>query len=102
VVAATVESSKSHKVARSPYVYKYRLVPQVDRTSNSASSSHQAVPNRRPDLRLQNTRRLTDAYSGRAYDGGARNVVPTVMVPTMATPRLVAPTIVMPRQKLRI
>jgi hypothetical protein len=87
-----MESSRSHKVARSPYVYKYQLVPQVDRTGNSASSSHQAVSNRRPGLRLQNTRRLTDAYSGRAYDDGARNVMPTVMVPT----------IVMPRQKLRI
>jgi hypothetical protein len=37
------------------------------RTSNSASSSHQAVSNRRPDPRLQNARRLTicilEAYS---------------------------------------
>ena len=34
------------------------------RTSNSASSSHQAVSNRRPGLRLQNTRRLTGITSG--------------------------------------
>ena len=31
------------------------------RTSSSAPSSHQAVSNRRPGLRLQNTRRLTES-----------------------------------------
>ena len=32
------------------------------RASNSASSFHQAVSNRRSDLRLQNTRRLTQCH----------------------------------------
>jgi hypothetical protein len=35
-------------------------------------------------------------FSGRAYDGGARNVMPTVVVLIMATPTLVMSILVMP------
>jgi hypothetical protein len=60
-VAATMESSRSHKVARSPYTYKYQLATQVDRIKQSSIFFHlnQAVSNRKPGLRLLNTRRLT-------------------------------------------
>jgi len=38
VVVMTMESSRSHRVARPACVCKYQLSTQVDRTSNTASS----------------------------------------------------------------
>src|SRR5207248_5748829 len=51
VVVTTMESSRSHRVARSACVYKYQHATQVDRTSNTASS-WPPDSNRRSDLRL--------------------------------------------------
>ena len=51
VAVTTMESSRSHREARSRYVYKCQLATQVDRTSNIASS-RPPDSNRKPGLRL--------------------------------------------------